>query len=101
MPTKTPPIPTEIIRTTPPKIYFDWQDWLPLLADDTIPEEQARELIETVWSIVSAFMQLGCEVTATAETCGQDINLTALLNAAVLDSEGSQANKPANQEETA
>mgnify|MGYP000583067166 CR=1 FL=1 len=101
MPTKTPPISTDTHQAKPPKVHFDWQDWLPLLADDTIPEEQARELIETVWSIVSAFMQLGCEVTATAKTCGQDIDLTALLNAAVLDSQDTQAIKPAAQEESA
>ncbi|AZV79063.1 hypothetical protein EBB79_15075 [Parasedimentitalea marina] len=94
MPTKTPPISTEITRTTSPKLHFDWQDWLPLLADDSIPEAQARELIETVWSIVSAFMQLGCDVSSTTETCGKDIDLTALLNAAVLDSQDAQAIKP-------
>lgn len=75
----------------PPKaqaLRFDWQDWLPHFDDEDIPDNDKRAMIEALWSIVVAFVDLGWDITPDAkETCGQDLDLTALLNAAVLQSE--------------
>lgn len=77
---------TAIPPSTVPKVVFNWEDWLPLLDDEDIPDAQKREWIEAVWSVVCGFMGIGCEITDTAEICGKDIDLSALLNAAVVDS---------------
>jgi len=43
-------------------LAFDWQEWLPYFEDQDIPEAQKREMIETLWQIVVAFVDLGFEV---------------------------------------
>lgn len=77
---KTPP--TQISR---PALRFDWMDWLPYLEDADIPDEQKREWIETVWSIVLAFVDLGFDIKSAPEICGEEIDLHAILSAGVLN----------------
>ena len=63
-----------------PTVAFDWQDWLPYIADSDLSDDQKRELIETLWSIVIAFVDLGFEVGPPADkTCGQSFDLAAAL----------------------
>ena len=53
-------------------------------------DDQKREMIEALWSIVIAFVDLQWEITdASKETCGQTLDLRAALEAAVLNSETS------------
>lgn len=47
-------------------------------------------MIETVWSIAMAFVDLGWDVDTSENTSGQSFDLTAALRAAVLNSEESQ-----------
>lgn len=72
----------------PPKVRFDWQDWLPFIAASDAPEAKKRELIETYWAIILTFVDLGWEVGAPTssreETSGQVLDLTAALRAAVV-----------------
>lgn len=69
-------------------IYFDWQEWLPYIEDSELTEAQKKEMIDTLWSIVMAFVDLGWEVgAAPEETSGQTLDLKAALEAAVLNSE--------------
>ncbi|MGD1926009.1 MAG: hypothetical protein ACFB03_17740 [Paracoccaceae bacterium] len=70
-----------------PGVRFDWRDWAPYLEDDAIPDDQKRELIETLWSIVTAFVDMGWSLNPTQQICGQYIDLKAVLDAAVLESE--------------
>lgn len=86
---------------TRPALHFDWRDWLPYLDAADAPEDQKREMIETLWAIILTFVDLGWEVTdrpaeARAETCGQALDLTAALRAAVVNSEDTQ--QPAKEE---
>lgn len=45
-----------------PGLTFDWRDWLPYFEDQDIPETQKRELIETLWQIIVAFVDLGFDL---------------------------------------
>ena len=83
-----PPIPkTAKSQAQRPSVQFDWQDWLPYLADADIPEDQQQEWIETLWSIVLGFVDLGFDVKSPSETCGEALDLKAALEAAVLRSD--------------
>ena len=93
--TDTPPHTPPIQPDHPPRptLRFDWRDWLPYLKDSDIPEDQKREWIETLWSIVIGFVDLGWEVKSTAETCGEEIDLKAVLEATVVNSENNKKTK--------
>lgn len=70
-----------------PSVQFNWQDWLPYIEDSNLTDAQKREMIETLWSIILAFVDLGWEVTdSPKQTCGQVFDLKAALEAAVLHS---------------
>ena len=90
---KTPPDlrpgpPLKVINEdTTPSVYFNWQDWLPYLEGYDIPKDQQREFIEALWLIVLSFIDLGLPVTGTKQICGQQIDLKAALENAVLSSE--------------
>lgn len=43
-------------------LIIDWQAYQPLLDDIEIPDDQKQALIETLWSIVITFVDLGFEV---------------------------------------
>lgn len=69
------------------QLYFDWEEWLPYLAESDTTDAEKRAMIEALWSIVIAFVDLGWEVGDTPpETCGQSLDLTAALRSAVVDS---------------
>lgn len=81
---------SEYIERSPPKLVFNWEDWLPYLSEAEATEEQKRQLIETLWSIVVGFVDLGWEVgdalPRADKSCGKDIDLKAVLTAAVVHS---------------
>lgn len=93
-----PIVPTENV---PPVLRFDWRDWLLYFEDENIPEDQKRVLIETIWSIVVGFVDLGWSIAPSlessavensgvgkgSENCGQTFDLKAVLEAAVVRSE--------------
>lgn len=89
MDTTPPPRASETLQ---PALRFDWRDWLPYFEGEDIPEEQKRALIETLWSIVVAFVDLGWQVRE-GESCGQALDLKAALEAAVLRSNGADDGK--------
>ncbi|MEM7210775.1 MAG: hypothetical protein AAF479_02615 [Pseudomonadota bacterium] len=93
-PNPVPPTPPEREPNARPTVQFDWRDWLPYLAASGAPEDQKRELIETVWAIVLTFVDLGWDVEAVSETsektCGQNLDLTAALMSAVVQSDHSK-----------
>lgn len=79
----------------PPKLTFDWREWLPYLVECEGTEEQKRELIQNLWTIIQSFVDFGWEIVARGakESCGQDIDLAAVLAAAVVQSEEQQKKK--------
>lgn len=73
----------KIRRNLPaPALRFDWTDWLPYLEDQDIPEDRKRELIESLWSIVVSFVDLGWQVTSQPEFSGEVLDLKAILTPA-------------------
>lgn len=82
------PTPPQTSHLEPnPSLQFDWEEWLPMVACSDLTDDQKKEMIETLWSIVLAFVDLGWEiVTDPQETGGQVLDLRAALEAAVLNS---------------
>lgn len=85
----TPNLERPATSIPPPKnsqgIKCDWEQWRTYLAGVDAPDDQKREMIETLWAIVVEFVDLGMDVSAQ-ESCGQVIDLNAALEAAVLNS---------------
>lgn len=80
---ETPPTASQ----SKPILQFDWEEWLPYVEDSDLTDDQKREMIEALWSIVVAFIDLGWDVSdAPQETSGQTLDLKAALEAAVLNS---------------
>jgi len=72
-------------------VHFDWHEWLPFFEDSELNERQKQEMIETLWSIVLTFVDLGWDVRpAPQEISGQIPDLRAALAAAVLNSKDTQ-----------
>ena len=64
---------------TKPRLYFNWNDWLPYLEEFDIPEDQRQAFIETLWMLVTSFIDLDVTVTDHKQTCGNQIDLKTLL----------------------
>ncbi|MEO0486234.1 MAG: hypothetical protein AAF092_10015 [Pseudomonadota bacterium] len=84
LPTREPPV-KDAERTS--VLAFDWREWLPHLADADMSDAQKKAMIEALWAIVLGFVDLGFEVKAAEETCGETIDLKVALAAAVLGCE--------------
>ena len=81
---------------TKPSFQVDWQEWLPYIEDNKLTDNQKRELIETLWTIVIAFVDLGWDISnAPKETGGQVLDLKAALEAAVVNSRVKQKEEKA------
>ena len=72
-------------ETAPPRLSIDWDAYLPFLENEDISEEQKRELIEALWSIMVSFVDLGFGIHPLPQVCGQDISLAELPAADVLN----------------
>lgn len=83
VPQPTPP-PEE---ATLPAIVLDWEEWLPMIAESEGSDAEKRKIIEAVWQIMLAAADLKLPIKAHAESGGKDIDLCALLAAAVVNSE--------------
>ena len=73
--------------TGPMAIRFDIEDWMPYLIDSDLTYEQKVRLVRTLWETVLGFVDLGFYLNPTQEICGEVIDLKAVLEAAVLNSE--------------
>lgn len=89
--TRQPPMPptppsqqSTQAAATPPTVRFDWREWLPYLEDD-VPEDQKQALVETLWAIVQAFVDIGFDVNSDPQSCGQMIDLKAALEATMVN----------------
>jgi len=71
----------------PTAIRFDWRDWEQYLENSDLPDDKKREFIETLWAIVMGFVDLGYGLNPAQEICGEVIDLKAVLEAAVLNSD--------------
>lgn len=81
-----------------PSLEVDWELYGHFLDSSDLSDDQKREFVETLWSIVLSFVDLGFDIKSPQETCGKTIDLRAALEAAVLKSDGANAKKkPANE----
>jgi len=89
----TSPPDTNINPDTPPSrpsLHFDVNDWLPYIEDENATYEQKVELIETLWSIVIGFVDLGWDIKSSPESCGEDADLYTLLSSGMVDLDNNQ-----------
>lgn len=108
--TDTPPHATRTTPQTPstpinrPALIFNWMDWLPYFDHSDAPIEQKRIWIETLWLTVSCFADLGFDIKSSSESCGEEIDLKAVLEAAVVSSSHASphsSDQPSPEEDTA
>lgn len=73
---------------TRPSLSVDWEVYAAMLEDSYMPLDDQKELIETLWSIVVMFVDLGYDLKPTTQICGEDqealeddsTDLVSLLN---------------------
>jgi len=61
-----------IDMTKRPSLSVDWEVYAAMLEDSDMPLEQQKELIETLWSIVVMFVDLGFDLNPVTQICGED-----------------------------
>ena len=65
---------TNETRRSPPVVTVDYDLYASYLADTNLTEDQKREYIQTLWSIVCEFVAMGFNVhpvQQTGKACGQ------------------------------
>ncbi len=53
-----------------PALVIDWELYGQYLEDSDLSEDDKRALIETLWSIMVSFVDLGFRLSPVAESCG-------------------------------
>jgi hypothetical protein len=69
--TKTPKSSRPERRPARPTLTFDYQKYQPMLDDPSLSEEQKRQMLEALWSLITGFVDLGFAIDPAEETCGQ------------------------------
>lgn len=62
----------EFSKKAGPTLTVDWQLYAAFLEECEMSDAQKREVIETLWSIVIAFIDMGFDVGSPDASCGQD-----------------------------
>ncbi|RBW43863.1 hypothetical protein DS901_09025 [Loktanella sp. D2R18] len=57
--------------TPPPTLNIDWELYAAMLEDSDMPLDQQKELVETLWTIVVMFVDLGFDLHPTRQICGE------------------------------
>ncbi|ATG43649.1 hypothetical protein [Phaeobacter piscinae] len=94
-----------------PTLTVDWLAYAPLLEDQSISDEQKKEMIENTWGFVVGFVDLGFDIRTPDQACEQNADTgifsTADLLSCLQDEEqqmtsilpaGGQAPQPQNKE---
>ncbi|WP_208347483.1 hypothetical protein [Pseudaestuariivita rosea] len=61
-----------IDMTKRPSLSVDWEVYAAMLEESDMPLEQQKELVETLWSIVVMFVDLGFDLDPVQQICGED-----------------------------
>ena len=61
----------EDVPASRPSLRIDWKVYSAMLEDSDMPLDQQRELIETLWSIVVSFVDLGFDLNPVQQICGE------------------------------
>ncbi|MGH1354108.1 MAG: hypothetical protein ACRBBS_03390 [Thalassovita sp.] len=96
-----PPDTSNFLSPTPsrPSLRFDVNDWLPYIEDENATFEQKVESIETLWSIVIGFVDLGWDIKSVNESCGDDADLYTLLTSGMVGLENAQTDQTEGRHE--
>lgn len=90
MPNNKPP-PNDKQPSQPKASFaFHWQDWIAYLEDVEATDEQKRELIETLWSIILVFVDLGWDMKYEVDKSDDTYQLSKALKDAVIKLEDHQ-----------
>jgi hypothetical protein len=73
-------------ETAPPALTIDWDAYLPFFENEDISEEHKRELIESLWTIMVSFVDLGFGIHPVQQACGQEVSLPELPKGDVVNS---------------
>ena len=76
-----------------PALVIDWELYGQYLADSDLSEADKRLLIETLWSIMVSFVDLGFSLSPVAESCGLVEGETTEAGSVVLDCEAITATR--------
>ena len=68
-------------RTGPPTLTIDWDLYGGYLADSDLSDAQKRDLIETLWSLVVACVDLGFGIHPLQQTGGPNRDLATFIGA--------------------
>lgn len=66
-------------RAFRPTLTVDWETYGKMLEDSDLTEDQKREFIETLWSIVVNFVDLGFGIHPLQQASEQELDLKNLL----------------------
>ena len=80
-------------RSRSPALVIDWELYGQYLADSELSEADKRLLIETLWSIMVSFVDLGFSLSPVAESCGLVEGETTEAGSVVLDCEAITATR--------
>lgn len=70
----------------PPSLTIDWECYAEHLEDSDLSDDQKRDLIETLWSIVCACVDLGFGIHPVQQACEQNDGNALQLDADLLSS---------------
>lgn len=70
--TKAPTDNSSSFDGSPPTLAIDWELYGAYLEESDLDEDQKREFIEALWSIVVSFVDLGFGIDPTQQVCGQN-----------------------------
>ena len=74
------------IRTPikPPSLQVDWEVYAQMLEASDWSDAQKREFIETMWSLVMTFVDLGYGIHPIQQACGESHSLDEFIKADML-----------------
>jgi hypothetical protein len=55
-----------------PTLTFDYERYAPMLDDPALSEEDKKQALEALWTILVNLMELGITIEADKRTCGQN-----------------------------
>ena len=82
-----------------PSLSIDWEAYLPFFENEEISDDDKRELIGILWSIMVSFVDLGFGIHPVQQACGENQDGLASAIADVLSCED-QADRNDRQDST-
>ena len=80
----------ETVTTTRPALKLDVERYEKMLNDCDLTEQQRQDFLETIWTIIVGFVDLGFDIhpvqQAVSEGCGQGLDLSDFMAENVISS---------------